>query len=87
MKYNTDNVRITSSAPMVSPNILIEKYPLTENASQDIFTARQTIKNILFGEDKRLMVLVGPCSILDSKAAIEYAKKLAKLRDEVKEDL
>ena len=87
MKYNTDNVRITSSAPMVSPNVLIEKYPLTENASQDIFTARQTIKSILFGEDKRLMVLVGPCSIHDTKAAIEYAKKLAKLRDEVKEDL
>ncbi len=87
MKYNTDNVRITSSAPMVSPNILIEKYPLTENTSQDIFTARQTIKDILFGKDKRLMVLVGPCSIHDTKAAMEYAKKLTKLRDELKEEL
>ncbi len=87
MKYNTDNVRITSSAPMVSPNVLIEQYPLTEKVSRDIFTARQTIKNILFGNDKRLMVLAGPCSIHDTKAAIEYAKKLSILKDELVEDV
>jgi 3-deoxy-7-phosphoheptulonate synthase len=76
MKYNTDNVRITSSAPIVAPNILMEKFPLSEKASEGFFKARNTIKKILNGEDKRLMVIVGPCSIHDPDAAREYAKKI-----------
>jgi len=87
MKYNTDNVRIISSAPMVSPNTLIKKFPQSAKASKSVFTARQVIKEILYGEDKRLMVLVGPCSIHDTKAAIEYANKLLKLKEELDEDL
>ena len=87
MKYLTDNVRITSSAPMVAPNTLISKYPLSEQASQGVFHARQVIKDILFSHDKRLMVLVGPCSIHDTKAAREYAEKLSNLKDELDEDL
>jgi len=87
MKYNTDNVRIISSAPMVSPNTLIKKIPQSSKASQGVFSARQVIKEILYGEDKRLMVLVGPCSIHDTKAAIEYANKLLKLKKELDEDL
>ena len=79
MKYNTDNVRIISSAPLVSPNTLIKKIPQSAKASQGVFSARQVIKEILYGEDKRLMVLVGPCSIHDTKAALEYANKLLKL--------
>ena len=87
MKYNTDNVRIISSAPMVSPNTLIKKIPQSAQASRGVFSARQVIKEILYGEDKRLMVLVGPCSIHDIKAAIEYANKLLKLKEELDEDL
>jgi len=87
MKYNTDNVRIISSAPMVSPNALIKKIPQSANASKGVFSARQVIKEILYGEDKRLMVLVGPCSIHDTKAALEYANKLLKLKKELDEDL
>jgi len=87
MKYNTDNVRIISSAPMVSPNTLIKKFPQSAKASKGVFRARQVIKEILYGEDKRLMVLVGPCSIHDTKAAIEYANKLVKLKEELDEDL
>ncbi len=87
MKYNTDNVRIISSAPMVSPNTLINQFPQSAKASQGVFSARQVIKEILYGEDKRLMVLVGPCSIHDTKAAIEYANKLVKLKEELDEDL
>ena len=87
MKYNTDNVRIISSAPMVSPNTLIKKIPQSAKASQGVFSARQVIKEILYGEDKRLMVLVGPCSIHDTKAALEYANKLLKLKKELDEDL
>jgi len=87
MKYNTDNVRIISSAPMVSPNTLIKQFPQSEKASRGVFSARQVIKEIIYGEDKRLMVLVGPCSIHDTKAAIEYANKLVKLKEELDEDL
>ena len=87
MKYNTDNVRIISSAPLVSPNTLIKKIPQSAKASQGVFSARQVIKEILYGEDKRLMVLVGPCSIHDTKAALEYANKLLKLKKELDEDL
>ncbi len=87
MKYNTDNLRITSSAPIMPPNELMEKFPLNNAASASIFQARETIKEILTGNDKRLMVIVGPCSIHDSKAAREYAQKLAELKEELKEDL
>ncbi len=87
MKYNTDNLRITSSAPIMAPNELMEKYPLSEKGSAGIFQSRETIAKILTGEDKRLMVIVGPCSIHDSKAARDYAEKLVNLREELKEDL
>jgi len=87
MLHNTDNVRIISSAPMVSPNTLIERLPLSEKAASVVVNARNTIKNILYGNDNRLMVLVGPCSIHDTKAAMEYAQNLSKLKDELSEDL
>ncbi len=87
MQHNTDNLRITSSAPMVAPHELMEKYPLSENGSAHIFHTRKAIKDILEGRDKRLMVIVGPCSIHDSKSAREYAEKLVALRESLKEDL
>ena len=87
MQYNTDNVRIISSAPMVSPNTLIDKLPLSEKAASGVVGARKAIKNILYGDDKRLMVLVGPCSIHDTNAAMEYANKLLTLKEELSEDL
>ena len=87
MLHNTDNIRIISSAPMVSPNTLIEKLPLSEKAASVVVSARNTIKNVLYGNDNRLMVLVGPCSIHDTKAAMEYAHNLSKLKDELSEDL
>ena len=87
MHHNTDNVRIVSSAPMVSPNALIEKLPLSEKAASGVVNSRNAIKNILYGNDNRLMVLVGPCSIHDTKAAMEYENNLLKLKEELSEDL
>ncbi|TEU20509.1 MAG: 3-deoxy-7-phosphoheptulonate synthase, partial [Gammaproteobacteria bacterium] len=66
MQHNTDNLRITSSAPIVAPTELMGKYPLSEEGSSGIFQTRKAIKDILEGRDKRLMVIVGPCSIHDS---------------------
>jgi len=87
VQHNTDNLRITSSAPMVAPNELMEKYPLSEGGSVNIFQTRQAIKDVLEGRDSRLMVIVGPCSIHDSKSAREYAERLIALREALKEDL
>ncbi len=87
MRYNTDNLRITSSAPIMAPSELMEKFPLSEQSSASIFQARETIADILKGKDKRLMVIVGPCSIHDSKSAREYAQRLADLRESLEEDL
>ncbi|HIE77618.1 MAG TPA: 3-deoxy-7-phosphoheptulonate synthase [Candidatus Thioglobus sp.] len=87
MKYNTDNLRITSSAPIMAPNELMGKYPLSEDASTCVYKSREAIKNILNGDDNRLMVIVGPCSIHDTKAAREYAEKLSQLREELSKEL
>ena len=72
---------------MVSPNTLIDKLPLSEKAASGVVGTRKAIKNILYGDDKRLMVIVGPCSIHDTNAAMDYANKLLKLKEELSEDL
>lgn len=87
MKYNTDNLRITSSASIMAPNELIDKYPLSEVGSTGVYRSREVIKNILKGKDDRLMVIVGPCSIHDPAAAREYAEKLSLVREELKNEL
>jgi len=87
VQHNTDNLRITSSAPMMAPNTLMEKYPLSIKGSSSIFKTRQAIKDILEGRDQRLMVIVGPCSIHDSKSAREYAQRLSALKTELEGDL
>nr|MCS5586538.1 3-deoxy-7-phosphoheptulonate synthase [Gammaproteobacteria bacterium] len=87
MQHNTDNLRITSSAPMVAPTELMGEYPLSEKGSSGIFQTRKAIKDILEGRDKRLMVIVGPCSIHDPKSAREYAQRLLALKTELNDDL
>jgi 3-deoxy-7-phosphoheptulonate synthase len=71
----------------MAPNELMGKYPLSEDASTCVYKSREAIKNILNGDDNRLMVIVGPCSIHDTKAAREYAEKLTQLREELSKEL
>lgn len=66
---------------------VLERYRITDKATKTVFKAREAIHNILQDDDDRLLVVVGPCSIHDSKAALEYGEKLAALRDELKDDL
>lgn len=87
MKYRTDNIRISSEENMKSPNDVIAMYPVSDKSSKCVHYSRQIIKNILFEKDKRLMVLVGPCSIHDTNAAREYAKRLLNLKQELEEDV
>src|SRR5450755_2247948 len=76
MFYSTDDLRIKWTKVVLPPVFLDEELPTTEKASATIHQARGQIVNILRGEDQRLLVVVGPCSIHDTKAAREYAKEL-----------
>ncbi len=80
MLHNTDDVNIRQVKPLLPPVALLERYPISELAAQTVFSSRKAIHNILTGHDDRLLVIAGPCSIHDTGAAIEYAKKLEALR-------
>lgn len=85
--HKTDDVRISEIKELLPPVAVLEKYPATETASETVYQARHAIHNILNNEDDRLLVIVGPCSIHDTEAAIEYGKRLKTLRDELSDDL
>ncbi|UXI04170.1 3-deoxy-7-phosphoheptulonate synthase AroG [Photobacterium sp. TY1-4] len=85
--HKTDDVRIREIKELLPPVAILEKYPATEVASETVFQARQAIHNILNDEDDRLLVIVGPCSIHDPKAALEYGERLKALREELKGEL
>src|SRR5271166_1597207 len=76
MFYSTDDLRIKWIKVVLPPVFLEEELPTTEKASATIFQAREEIAHILRGDDSRLLVIVGPCSIHDTKAAREYAALL-----------
>ncbi|MFU8816388.1 MAG: 3-deoxy-7-phosphoheptulonate synthase [Pseudomonadales bacterium] len=79
MKYHTDDIRITGMEEVIAPEALLEELPITPAASRTVFTTRKEISDILHGRDPRLMVVIGPCSIHDPKAALEYADRLVAL--------
>ncbi|MGD8110797.1 3-deoxy-7-phosphoheptulonate synthase AroG [Vibrio sp. TRT 21S02] len=81
--FQTDDVRINRAKELLPPIAVLEKFPATETASSTTFESRQAISNILKGDDDRLLVIIGPCSIHDPEAAIEYGKRLKVLRDEL----
>ena len=87
MKYKTDDLRISGMQVVIAPEELHREYPLSERASDTVYRTRQAIHDILQGDDDRVLVIVGPCSIHDPKAAREYASRLKRLIDEVGDDL
>jgi 3-deoxy-7-phosphoheptulonate synthase len=74
--HSTDDVHIAELRPLLSPAILMEELPLNEANAAGISQSRRQIANIINGRDDRLLVVVGPCSIHDPKAAIDYAQRL-----------
>ena len=82
MYFQTDDIRINQIKELLPPIAVLEKYPATATASATVFESRQAIHRILVGEDDRLLVVIGPCSIHNTEAAIEYGKKLKVLRDQ-----
>ncbi len=78
MLHTTDDLRISGLRPLIPPAILMEDLPVTEEASITVSTGRQQVNAALAGTDDRLVVVAGPCSIHDTKAAHEYASRLQK---------
>src|SRR5689334_15614291 len=81
------NVNIVSHAILPPPRQVIGQLPLTEPLQERIVRFREELQQILDGRDRRLFVVVGPCSIHDPEAALEYAGRLKRVADEVRETL
>ncbi|AIR03703.1 MULTISPECIES: 3-deoxy-7-phosphoheptulonate synthase AroH [Cedecea] len=77
----TDELRTARIDSLVTPAELTERFPVSADVAQHVTTARRRIEKILTGEDKRLLVIVGPCSIHDLDAAMDYARRLKTLRE------
>ena len=84
---NLVNTNVKGSYLIPTPEEIQKQFPASETSLKTVLHGRQVIKDILDGKDKRLFVVLGPCSIHDVKAAHEYAEKLKKLADEVKDTL
>ena len=82
-----DDTRIEKVDQVLPPIALLEKYPASEYAAKLVKQTRHEAHNIIHGKDDRLLVIIGPCSIHDPKAAIEYANRLKPLREKYKESL
>ena len=78
MTQNTDDLRIRSQHPLLSPALVLTELPVSERAAEVVATARRDAAKVISGQDDRLMVIVGPCSVHDTKAALEYAALLQK---------
>ncbi len=78
MYHNTDDLRIRSQHPLLTPALVLQDLPASEKATEVVTTARKDAAKVISGQDDRLMVIVGPCSVHDTKAALEYAALLQK---------
>ena len=85
MMHSTDDLRIEGYCKLTEPGLLKQQLPLSDIASETVANGRRQIRRILRKEDERLLVVVGPCSIHDEGAALEYAERLKQLSDRVKD--
>ncbi|QSX32066.1 3-deoxy-7-phosphoheptulonate synthase [Shewanella avicenniae] len=87
MTIKTDELRSDLLCNVITPSQLSAEYPLTKAAADYLVQQRREVEAIIEGTDKRLLVIIGPCSIHDTDAAIDYAKRLTKLHQQLKQDL
>jgi 3-deoxy-7-phosphoheptulonate synthase len=85
--HKTNDLRVTSTMPLSPPDEIKAELPITDRASGTVAAGRAAIEAIVDGRDSRLLVVVGPCSIHDPAAAIEYAERLAPLRERYADSL
>ena len=81
------DLRVSRIIRLSSPKALKDKLPVDEKIAETVIRGRREVENILTGKDSRMLVIVGPCSIHDTDAALEYAGKLSALRTELQDDL
>ena len=87
MVDSTSDLHVVETRPLMSPALLHRDLPLDKATSEVVSTTRKKIQSILHGIDPRILVIVGPCSVHDLDAAIEYANRLAPLRDKYSQQL
>ncbi len=87
VKIHIDDVRIQEIKELIPPSHVLREFPATPKAADVAFQTRQAIHRILFGADDRILVIIGPCSIHDTDAAMEYAGRLLEQADRLKDDL
>ncbi len=87
MDPRIENLNVSVEQSIITPSQLKDLYPLFEKHIETVYNGQATIKNILNGNDKRKLAVVGPCSIHDVKSAKEYAQKLKVLADDLKDNL
>lgn len=85
--HKTQDLHVVETRPLASPALIHHELPITETAATLVTQTRDRIRNILYNEDRRLLVIVGPCSVHDVDAALEYGAKLAELRTELADSL
>jgi len=81
--HRTEDIRIQGYKPMMTPHDLKQELPITERSAATVARGREAVEKIIGREDKRLLIITGPCSIHDEQAALEYAERLASLRREL----
>jgi 3-deoxy-7-phosphoheptulonate synthase len=87
MTHQTDDLRIKEIKELSPPTHLMREFPTSDKAAETVYASRQALHRILHGMDDRLMVVVGPCSIHDTKAALEYTQKLLAVKNRLRNDL
>src|SRR5687768_6866748 len=85
--YRTDDVRIEQGDELLAPMQVIRELAPTDRSEETTFAGRKAVHDILRGADDRLLVVVGPCSIHDYAAAVEYATRLVRERERLSHDL
>jgi 3-deoxy-7-phosphoheptulonate synthase len=83
MTRQLQDIRIHGTEPLIAPRLLKAELPIDEAMVETVFSARETIRQMLRGIDRRLLCIVGPCSIHDPEAAIDYANRLAALQQQL----
>jgi 3-deoxy-7-phosphoheptulonate synthase len=87
MHFKVDDVRIREIKELAPPAHLVREFPCSEKTEELTYHTREAIHRILHGSDDRMVVIVGPCSIHDPKAGLEYAKRLLDMKRELEKDL
>ncbi len=84
---DTSDLHVAGFQPLIAPNELLAELPLTEARAATVYSSRDAVRRILAGDDDRLLVVVGPCSVHDVDAAVDYAVRLSKVAAELADEL